>query len=155
LDHLFLDANILFSAAYRQDAGIGRLWHFDNVKLITSPYAAEEARINLTDTDQRQRLETLLGSVVIVTGVSGLPRGIVLPEKDRPILQAAIQARATHLLTGDKRHVGRYFGKRYGGVLVMARPSTSAAEGTDQMDLRYALGVGLQHLLSMLARGLR
>jgi len=90
LDHLFLDANILFSAAYRQDAGIGRLWHFDNVKLITSPYAAEEARINLTDTGQRQRLETLLGSVVIVTGVSGLPRGIVLPEKDRPILQAAI-----------------------------------------------------------------
>ena len=120
MDRLFLDANILFSAAYRRDAGIVRLWHFDDVKLITSPYAAEEARINLTENDQRQRLETLLESVRIVTGVSGLPAGIKLPEKDRPILQAAIQSRATHLLTGDKRHFGRYFGKRYGGVLVLA-----------------------------------
>jgi predicted nucleic acid-binding protein len=120
VDQLFLDANILFSAAYRQDAGIGRLWHFDDIKLITSPYAAEEARINLTERDQRQRLETLLERVGVVTGVSRLPSGIKLPEKDRPILQAAIQARATHLLTGDKRHFGRYFGKRYGGVLVLA-----------------------------------
>ena len=42
-----LDANILFSAAYRQDAGIGRLWHFHDIKLITSPYAAEEAQSTL------------------------------------------------------------------------------------------------------------
>lgn len=119
MDRLFLDANILFSAAYRQHAGIARLWQFDDVKLMTSPYAAEEARINLTDKDQRERLETLLESVGIVTGISGLPPGIKLPEKDRPILQAAIQARATHLLTGDKRHFGRYFGKRCGGVLVL------------------------------------
>jgi len=41
-----------------------------------------------------------------------LPGGIALPEKDRPILLAAIEARATHLITGDKRLFGKYFGKR-------------------------------------------
>ncbi len=120
MDRLFLDANVLFSAAYRRDAGIARLWRFSNVELITSHYAAEEARINLTESDQRQRLEMLLQRVKIVTGVSGLPPGMILPKKDRPILRAAIQARATHLLTGDKRHFGVYFGQRCGGVLVLA-----------------------------------
>ena len=120
MDRLFLDANVLFSAAYRPEAGIARLWDFESVELITSPYAAEEARINLLETDQRQRLGKLLERVQIVTGVSGLPPGVTLPEKDRPILQAAVQARATHLLTGDKRHFGKYFGRRYGGVLVLA-----------------------------------
>lgn len=120
MDRLFLDANVLFSATYRRDAGIARLWRLSHVELLTSPYAAEEARVNLIEKDQRRRLETLLERVGIVTGVSGLPRGITLPEKDRPILQAAIQTGATHLLTGDKRHFGRYFGQRYGGVLVLA-----------------------------------
>ena len=120
MDRLFLDANVLFSAAYRRDAGIARLWRFGDVELMTSPYAAEEARTNLIERDQRQRLGTLLERVRIVIGISGLPPGITLPEKDRPILQAAIQAGATHLLTGDKRHFGKYLGQRYGGVLVLA-----------------------------------
>jgi predicted nucleic acid-binding protein len=120
VDRLFLDANVLFSAAYRRVAGIARLLGLSDVELITSPYATEEARINLIEEDQRQRLGTLLERVRIVTGVSGLPPGLALPEKDRPILQAAIQAGATHLLTGDKRHFGKYFGRRCGGVLVLA-----------------------------------
>ena len=120
MDRLFLDANVLFSAAYRPDAGIARLWQLNHVELLTSPYAGEEARVNLIEKDQRQRLGRLLERVRIVIGVSGIPPGITLPEKDRPILQAAIQAGASHLLTGDKRHFGKYFGRRYGGVLVMA-----------------------------------
>jgi uncharacterized protein len=120
VDRLFLDANVLFSAAYRPDAGIARLWQIRDVELMTSAYAAEEARVNLTERDQRDRLGRLLERVELVLGISGLPSGITLPEKDRPILQAAIQASATHLLTGDKRHFGRYFGQRCGGVLVLA-----------------------------------
>ncbi|HUL34808.1 MAG TPA: hypothetical protein VL128_13055 [Candidatus Eisenbacteria bacterium] len=42
-----------------------------------------------------------------------------MPEKDRPILAAAIAARAMHLITGDGRHFGAYFGKRVSGVVVM------------------------------------
>jgi len=111
VDRLFLDANVLFSAAYRPDAHIARLWLISNVELMTSLYAAEEARVNLMAKDQRQRLAALLERVGIVTSVSRLPPGVTLREKDRPILQAAIQASATHLLTGDKRHFGKYFGQ--------------------------------------------
>lgn len=99
------------------------------MELMTSAYAAEEARVNLAERDQRDRLATLLERVKIVVGVAGLPAGITLPEKDQPILQAAIQSRASHLLTGDKRHFGRYFGKSYSGVLVVAPSEYFEARG--------------------------
>jgi hypothetical protein len=42
-----------------------------------------------------------------------------LPESDRPILLAAIGARATHLLTGDVKDFGRYYGQTLEGVLIL------------------------------------
>jgi uncharacterized protein len=50
MDRLFLDANVLFSAAYRPDAGLGQLWKLEGAILCSSHYALEEARINLTET---------------------------------------------------------------------------------------------------------
>jgi uncharacterized protein len=47
-----------------------------------------------------------------------LPEGVSLPEKDRPILLSAIAANATHLITGDRMHFGRYFGRRVAGILI-------------------------------------
>jgi hypothetical protein len=44
---------------------------------------------------------------------------VTLPPKDVPILLAAIAARCTHLLTGDRKHFGQYFGKSIHGVNVM------------------------------------
>jgi predicted nucleic acid-binding protein len=118
-DRLFLDANVLFSAAYRENAGIARLWSLARVELLTSEYAAEEARVNLAGNAQRQRLTSLLHRVEIVTGIAPLPSGVKLPVKDRPILQAALQGEATHLLTGDRQHFDAYFGRRLGGVLIL------------------------------------
>ncbi len=46
------------------------------------------------------------------------PEGIELPEKDRPILQAAIAAAATHLVTGDITHVGPYIGRSVAGLQI-------------------------------------
>jgi hypothetical protein len=43
-----------------------------------------------------------------------------LPDKERPILFAAIGAGATHLLTGDFQHFGPYCGERIEGVLILA-----------------------------------
>jgi len=86
---------------------------------MTSAYAAEEAVLNLTEEDQRVRLAKLLERVRMTTAVSPLPPGVRLPGKDQPILQAAIQAQATRLLTGDKQHFGPHFGRRLGGVLVL------------------------------------
>lgn len=119
MDRLFFDANVLFSAAYRPNAGLLRLWKLKNVVLCSSHYALEEARINLADEDQQARLITLSGSLNLFEAGPGLlPRGISLPEKDAPILLAAIAADATHLLTGDVRHFGPCFGKKVEGIAV-------------------------------------
>src|SRR5579864_4440170 len=120
MDRLFLDANVLFSAAYRPAAGLLQLWKLRNVTLCSSSYAMEEARINLLQQDQRRRLSRLSEKVYLFEAARReLPRGISLPEKDAPILIAAIQARCTHLLTGDVRHFGPYFGKTIDGVTII------------------------------------
>jgi uncharacterized protein len=119
MDRVFLDANVLFSAAYRPDAGLLGLWNVEDCALYTSRYAIEEARINLDETAQRERLDRLCQSLQVVDAVLvALPPDISLPKKDGPILAAAIAANATHLLTGDVRHFGRFLGKRVAGVLI-------------------------------------
>jgi predicted nucleic acid-binding protein len=123
----FLDANVLFSAAWREDAGLLRLWSRADARLITSHYATDEALRNLETAAQRERLFRLTASMDVVSGAARgefpeFPRGVSLPEKDRPILVAAVRARATHLLTGDARHFGRLYGRVVGGVLIL-RPS--------------------------------
>jgi predicted nucleic acid-binding protein len=120
MDRLFLDANILFSAAYRHSSGLLALWRLKDVKLCTSRYALEEARINLSDEAQRQRLVNLSNSVDLFDAPDEeLPEGIRLPEKDVPIILAAMAAQVTHLLTGDVQHFGPYFGRKLCGILVL------------------------------------
>ena len=121
MDRVFLDANVLFSAAYRQDAGLRRFWRLPRVQLVSSRYALEEARANLARPEQRQRLEQLAAGVEITPALTPgeLPKGIRLPDKDVPILLAAIAAQATHLVTGDLSHFGPLYGKRVQGVLVL------------------------------------
>ena len=120
MDRVFLDANVLFSAAYRPEAGLVRLWKLKGMTLITSDYAAQEAKLNLTEGAQQKRLQELLSSMEIVATSPSrpLPKGITLPGKDVPIFLAALDAQASHLLTGDKRHFGKYFGRRVGGILI-------------------------------------
>lgn len=120
-DVVFLDANVLFSAAYRPGAGLLRIWELPRVRRLTSTYALEEARRNLTDPAQLARLQDLVDALEVVKEVSDelLPPEVILPEKDRPILRAAIRAGATHLLTGDVRHFGPYFGRTLAGVRIL------------------------------------
>ena len=122
MDRLFLDANVLFSAAYRPDAGVARLWEVSGAVLVTSSYVVEEARRNLTGKDQRTRLEELLKKVEIGEAMMLPPElleKIDLPEKDWPVLGGAAAAGATHLITGDLRHFGAYFGKEVLGVQIL------------------------------------
>ena len=131
MDRLFLDANVLFSAAYRGDAAVKRLWADAEAELVTSTYALAEVERNLGTTGELERLSELLEAVTVV-GVSAIPaaisEGIDLPEKDLPILAGALAARCTHLITGDLRHFGRYLGTRIGGVLVVT-PAAYLREG--------------------------
>lgn len=120
MDRIFLDANVLFSAAYRADSALLAFWKLGDATLCSSRYAIEEARINLEEEAQRRRLAQLTPALELLdTRESELPTGITLPEKDAPILLAAMEARATHLVTGDIRHFGAYFGKRVQGVLIV------------------------------------
>jgi predicted nucleic acid-binding protein len=125
-DRVFLDANVLFSAAYRGDSGLHMLWRLADVILISSAYAVEEARRNLQvqRASALPRLAPLVSKLMIVDPRAGMER--VLPvkidAKDQPILRAAIHAQAEYLLTGDLRHFGHIYGKRVAGVLVL-RPS--------------------------------
>lgn len=125
MDRLFLDANVLFSAAWRADSGLLRLWSLADATLRTSAYAAEEARRNLEDREREVRLDDLLASLEIVGEASldaWFPESVDLAEKDRPILAAAIASRSSHLLTGDLRHFGPLIGRVVSGVRIL-RPS--------------------------------
>jgi uncharacterized protein len=121
IDRVFLDANVLFSASYRTGSALERLWDETlGIALLSSRYAIEEANRNLEERDARTRLQAPISAVEIVPDVAGgdVPTGVNLPEKDLPILLAAIAAEATHLLTGDRAHFGRYFGRRISGVMI-------------------------------------
>ena len=91
---------------------------------MSSAYAVDEARRNLSDSEARARLETLLGETTLVAEglLAELPPNLTLASKDRPILAAAIHAGATHLITGDRKDFGKLFGRRFGGVLIQ-RPA--------------------------------
>ena len=118
----FLDANVLFSAAYHEDAGLRRLWKTPRIELVTSRYAAEEARRNLDEPTQLHDLDVLLAEVEIweaAPAERSFSPPIKLPEQDRPILLAAIQAHATHLLTGDFKYFGPFYGQTVEGVLIL------------------------------------
>jgi|SRR6267154_2541658 len=120
MHRLFLDANVMFSAAWRENAGLQALWKLKYVTLCSSRYALEEARVNLTETAQLERLDRLSRKLELSDALAErLPEGIRLPGKDAPILLAAIEAKATHLITGDLRHFGMYFGRTIEGVMIV------------------------------------
>ena len=124
-DRIFLDANILFSAAYGS-SNLSHLWDFagkGQCVLLASRYVVEEAKRNLEDSKQSTNLESYLKNVYIVPEVDQtLPCPIELPDKDKPVLMAAISAKADYLITGDVTHFGKYFGHKVMGVkIIMAR----------------------------------
>ena len=119
---LFLDANVLISAAWKEGSEIALIWQMSGVRLITSSYAMGEVQRNLHQVGQIERLRVLMRSVQIVSSetLPDLPDAIALPEKDRPVLAGAIQAQADHLVSGDKKHFGPLYGKIVSGVRITA-----------------------------------
>jgi predicted nucleic acid-binding protein len=125
VDRIFLDANILFAVGYGSP-GLGRLAERarkDLCLLLASGFVIEEARRNLNHPSQLDKLDCFLTHVQIVLEANAsIPCPVDLIEKDRPVLMAAISAKADFLLTGDKEHFGKYFGQTIGGAKIcMAR----------------------------------
>ena len=108
---ILLDANILFTAAHNPNGraalvielGRSGIW-----RLVTSPYAAEEARRNIARKFPacRDRLETLMEDIGPAADSPETPRPTDLAEKDGPIFRAARGCCADVLLTGDIRDFG-------------------------------------------------
>ncbi len=108
---LFLDANVLFTAAHNPQgkaAMICELGRAGMWQLATSPYALEEARRNLSRKYPNclDRLEGLADSLRLFTEPGDTPCPPPLPDKDCPIYRAALACKAHVLLTGDIRDFG-------------------------------------------------
>ncbi len=120
-DRIFLDANILFSIAYGSPGlnRLGELAQKKHCELFASNYVVEEAKRNLLSSEQLRTLEAFLSMVQLVPDVDpSIPCPIELPEKDRPVLLAAISIKANYLLTGDMIHFGKYFGQTVRGIKI-------------------------------------
>ena len=121
IDKIFLDANTLFSKAYGS-TGVDHLWELakkGHCVLLASGFVIEEAKRNLSETNQLQRLEFSLSDVQLVLEADpGIECPIDLPDKDRPVFMAAVSARADYLITGDITHFGKYFGQTVMGVRI-------------------------------------
>lgn len=116
---VFLDANVLFSAAVGGEV-FRLIWlvaERGRIELLTSRVCLVEAAFNLERKRPQAapRLPLLMRQVRLVAEPEGTdppsdePLKTLfksLPEKDRPVLQAALQAQAQILLTGDLRHFG-------------------------------------------------
>jgi len=125
LIRLFLDSNVLFTAAHNPSgkaALIIDLGGQGNWRVMSCSYAIEEARRNISIKfpDYLERFETLISAILRVPSRSGRNCPVPLSEKDRPILEAAIQCEATHLLTGDIKDFGPFMNHPTltGGVLI-------------------------------------
>jgi predicted nucleic acid-binding protein len=122
---VFLDANILFSAA-KSDGAIRRLLALlaqAGHECHADTYVVEEARRNLAlkAPGSLPVLDRLVSRIHVAQASAGIAEAEVvrsLPEKDRPVLAAAIQLGCQALVTGDRTHFGVIHGKTLGGVTI-------------------------------------
>ena len=125
---VFLDANILFSAAWKDESAAALLFELGGAgfcHLTTSRLALEEAAQNIAR-KHAGRLPALRQYAGLVE-IGREPKrthlaaaaAFGLPDKDIPILAAAIAQGAELLVTGDRRDFGHLYGQRPGGVEVI------------------------------------
>ena len=130
---IFLDANILFSAA-KSEGAVRRLLALlldAGHECWVDGFVLAEARRNLVAKAPAgiEWLDSILVRLrvgekqVEVTGQGELP----LPEKDRPVLAAAIRHGCQALVTGDRRHFGPLFGETLQGVTIYSPRSLAEA----------------------------
>lgn len=110
---LFLDANILFTAAHNPEGKATLIIELGSQgywKLFSCPYALEEARRNLERKYPHllNNFGTLQHGIHLAEHRANLDFPDGLAQKDQPIFQAALSCQATHLLTGDLKDFGSF-----------------------------------------------
>ena len=131
---VFLDANVLFSAA-KSDGAVRRflvLLIDAGHECCADAYVAEEARRNLSP-KAPEGLPVLDGFLARMRVAAAHPEpeaveaALAVPEKDRPVVAAAIRMECDALVTGDRTHFGAFYGKRLGGVPIHSPRSLAEA----------------------------
>ena len=131
---IFLDANILFSAA-KSPGAIKRLLGLladARHECWVDEFVITEARRNLEQKAPSglaalDRLLKRLRVAPLGTPGTALDAALPLAEKDRPILAAAIGLACDVLVTGDRTHFGALYGRSIGGVTIHSPRSLAEA----------------------------
>lgn len=121
---IFLDANILFSAA-KSDGAIrslvARLLDAGH-ECWADAYVIEEARRNLVAKAPAHlpALDELVARLRVSAVAPAIDRvnGDGLPEKDRIVVAAAVIAACDILVTGDRTHFGKLYGRDVAGIRI-------------------------------------
>ena len=122
---VFLDANILFSAA-KSDGAVRELLHLllnSGHECWVDDYVVIEAHRNLTAKapDALIAFEAVLAHLRISPAQApGAELKLVnwLPETERTVLAAAMRLRCDGLVTSDRAHFGPGYGKQFGEVTI-------------------------------------
>jgi len=112
---IFLDANVIFSAAYSLSGGSAKILETGGrgkLYLISSRLAVKEAERNLREKGSDEQLDNFyrifedvnIDLVKVDRGLARTEFGDLVGEKDAPILAAAIRSGAKFLVTLDKKH---------------------------------------------------
>lgn len=127
MKRVFLDANVLFSAAYKPDSAQGLLIEFAAsglIQAVTSPYALEEARRNIarkypkaTQLFSEHAVHVRLVPEPDVDTLAWARQQVV--EKDAPVLASAARASVDWLVTGDRTDFGHLFDTEQRGMRVL------------------------------------
>lgn len=127
MNRVFLDANVLFSAAITPNGRTRAIFELsdDHITLLATEYAIEEAARNLERKFPARipGLEELLESIT----VSDEPPAELIEELaplvpdpgDAPILAGAVSGEANLLVTGNERDFRELYGTEVRGVLVL------------------------------------
>jgi uncharacterized protein len=131
---VFLDANILFSAAKSDGAvrALVRLLLDRRHECWVDAYVVAEARRNLVSKGSQaiQLLDALLGHLQIAPALAGAVEAVELdwlPPKDCPVLAAAVRLGCDALVTGDRKHFGSAYGLKISGVTIQSPRSLAKA----------------------------
>jgi len=112
---IFLDANVIFSAAYSFSGGSAKILETSGkgkLHIISSRLAVKEAERNLREKANEEHLDNFyrifervnIDLVEVDRKLAKLEFRDLVGEKDAPILSAAIRSGAKFLVTLDKKH---------------------------------------------------
>ena len=130
---VFLGANVLFSAA-KSDGAVRQLLArlaTEGHNCMADMYVLAEARRNLQlkEPAARAAFDGLLQWISIhpvQSGTASIASISSLPDKDQPVLAAAIRLRCNVRVTDDRTHFGAGYGQTFGAVAI--RSPRSLAE---------------------------